>query len=116
MSKYIRTIDEIYELNNDVYVENNEAFMRWFNGSGKEIEPTCLGKVIKQSDTIEELCDEFVVAFEENNDKITYIDLDWARDKAKRYAGHTTIYGAVWCEWGLKYVAKLNENGELVLI
>ena len=26
------------------------------------------------------------------------------------------FYGAIWTEWGLKYVAKMNENGELKLI
>ena len=26
------------------------------------------------------------------------------------------VYGAIWTEWGLKYVSKMNEKGELELI
>ena len=107
--KYIRTKGGIYEVGE--LVETRSAILDKLH-----IKYYLKQNIIAQADTIEELCDEFVVAFEENNDKITYLDLDWAIDKAKRYAGHTTIYGAVWCEWGLKYVAKMNNKGELVLI
>lgn len=72
--------------------------------------------ILKQSDNLVELCDGFVVAFEENNDRITYLDLEWAINKAKRYAGHTIIYGAIWTDKGLIYVAKMNSEGELELL
>ena len=26
------------------------------------------------------------------------------------------LVGAIWCEWGLKYVAKMNDKGDFVLI
>ena len=104
---YIRTKEGIYEL------KDNGKYGDLIKTIGLD---NFLSQNYKQSDNLAELCDEFVVAFEENNDRITYLDLDWAIDKAKRYAGHTTIYGAVWCEWGLKYVAKMDDNGELILI
>ena len=106
--KYIRTEEGIYEDFTTGYC----GMIHFCNNGIRVAEED----IIKQADKLAELCDEFVVAFEENNDRITYLDLDWAIDKAKRYAGHTTIYGAVWCEWGLKYVAKMNDEGELVLI
>lgn len=69
----------------------------------------------KAADTIEKLCDEFVVAYTDKN-HIVYNDLEWAKDKAKRSDTNYKIYGAIWTEWGLKYVAKLNENEEWVLL
>lgn len=103
---YIRTKDSIYK----VKTENEFTYD---TTTGENIFKS---DVIKEKDDIEDLCDEFVCAYKENNIKITYPDLDWAIDKLKRYAGPTTIYGAVWCEWGLKYVAKVNDKGELELI
>lgn len=109
---YIRTKDAVYEV-----IKNELGECIKIDGGFVMLEDVRLiEQNIIESDNLAELCDEFVVAFEENNDRITYLDLDWAIDKAKRYAGHTTIYGAVWCEWGLKYVAKMNNNGELILI
>ena len=70
---------------------------------------------VKESDTIEDLCDEFVG-----------ID-DWNRHHKIENPNNIEIvknflktfkekYGAIWNDKGLRYVAKMNENGELELI
>ena len=68
---------------------------------------------IKQADTIEELCDEFV-----GIDKTCENGHQFLRAIPYKCANFWNggVYGAVWCEWGLKFVAKMNENGELELI
>ena len=76
---------------------------------------------IKQADTIEELIDRYVL----NKIDIIFINIEHTKyrfegsnewfditDTELRYG----IYGAIWTEWGLKYVAKLNEEGVLELI
>ena len=71
-------------------------------------------QVIKQSENIEELCDRFVVMDKETKEVMNIVSfLEYA--KLWSYCKYN-IYGAVWCEWGLKYVAKMNDKGELELI
>ena len=67
---------------------------------------------IRESDTIEELCDRFVA-------KTCDITEYWVEKKlecAKMYCGVETIYGAIWTDKGLIYVAKMNDKGDLELI
>ena len=63
---------------------------------------------IKQSDNIEELCDEFVLC--EDNHYCVVGDVE-AKEMATTNYG--TIYGAIWTNKGLIHVAKMNEKGEL---
>ena len=103
--------------------EEDSCFtFNWFNQEGDLVLPTTerislKHDVIKQADTIEELCDEFVVADKLGNkpiiDKIltannVRLNVELLEDK--------NVYGAIWTEWGLKYVSKMNEKGELELI
>ena len=92
-----------------------------------------LNEVLKQSDSIEELCDGFVVISEEY-DEPHYVKklidtnaLDF-RNNWKPYGKgkvldqtcqkliDAIIYGAIWTDKGLIYVAKMNEKGELELL
>lgn len=66
--------------------------------------------VLKQADTIEELCDEFV-CFE---NKMTFHNLETITSSCN--LKHLTIYGAIWTDKGLIYVAKMNDKGELELL
>ena len=71
-------------------------------------------QVIKQSENIEELCDRFVVMDKETKEVMSIVTfLEYA--KLWSYCKYN-IYGAVWCEWGLKYVVKLDDKGKLELI
>ena len=64
--------------------------------------------IINQADTIEELCDEFVV---EDKDEFAIFH---NFKLAKQTKG--IIYGAIWTDKGLTYVAKMNSKGELELL
>ena len=102
---YIRTKDGVYEVKVNkyhelVYCKNNQIVL------------SC--NIIKQSENIEELCDRFVVMDKETKEVMNIVSfLEYAKLWAHcKY----NIYGAVWCEWGLKYVAKMNDKGDLALI
>lgn len=77
-------------------------------------------EVIKLADTIEELCDEFV--FERR--LLGKANMDFEDKSVYRTMGgfipfkdlEYNIYGAIWTDKGLIYVAKMNEKGELELL
>ena len=102
--KYIRTEDNIWQYDRNRNVvrpsEDGKSVVYWLNFDEKEI--------IKQSDTIEELCDEFV--FEE-----TYSS-GLKRHIITEDVAVGTQFGAIWTDKGLIYVAKMNDNGELELL
>ena len=106
--KYIRTKNGIYEIINE-----NETFYE------------CVGKIFiskdifyhkdRLADTIEELCDEFVC-----DNKIVNVEHDlennlWVDDKLFEDI-KDIVYGAIWTDKGLIYVAKMNDKGELELL
>ena len=102
---YIRTKDGVYEVKVNkyhelVYCKNNQIVL------------SC--NIIKQSENIEELCDRFVVMDKETKEVISIVSfLEYA--KLWSYCKYN-IYGAIWTDKGLIYVAKMNDKGELVLI
>ena len=113
--KYIRTKDGIYtdkryELKN-IVEKNGECFI--------SIEET---QIIKQADTIEELCDEFVLENEitaESQCSLMKLKEFEALRKAICEASkitHKNCFGAIWTDKGLIYVAKMNDKGALELL
>ena len=114
--KYIRTKDgKICLLYEDLFTKG----VWWFETKERSLQISCipndLGKV---ADTIEELCDEFVWVS---------IDNEYSKRKANLYGLKTSkmqvncsqikcIYGAIWTDKGLIYVAKMNDKGELELL
>ena len=108
--KYIRTESDIYNID-DLYVcEELTGKPYATKKSG-----LCIYKdsIIKQADTIEELCDEFVV-IDKTWEEPLYIVLD-TKDDIETYLP-SEIYGAIWTDKGLIYVAKMNDKGELELL
>lgn len=114
MKKYIRTKDEIWLFGGTHH--KGDVII------GKKLEIDfgyCFDKkdIINQADTIEELCDEFVVIGIFENQIGCCCD---TFNEAKEFKNYVElpqiIYGAIWCEWGLKYVAKMNDKGELELL
>lgn len=64
-------------------------------------------KIIKQADTIKDVCDEGVC----NNSLTGFVNI-YGFELYKKYK----CYGAIWTNKGLIYVAKINNKGELELI
>ena len=126
---YIRTKDGVYELVDTYYmcVDGVETYMYNDRGRGVEIRG---GQILKQSENLEELCDEFVLHYGDTMQ--TSIPIPWAtyerRDdnwqkhkeklisELKKAERKATVYGAIWTSKGLIYVAKIDNEGKLVLI
>lgn len=123
---YIRTKDGVYSLVDTYYmcVDGVETYMYDNNGRGVEIRGS---QILKQSENLEELCDEFVFNSDISNYVIDkkFIELTKAiilkiykendeTDYVK--AMHPKFYGAIWTDKGLIYVAKMDNEGKLVLI
>lgn len=115
--KYIRTKDEIYKSKRKCLEEDCLVIGEKENGQLGLIRKN----IIKQANTIEELCDEFIEVDE--SDSYPYIVEHSCRfEKWNKYTKdllkelYTNVYGAIWTDKGLIYVAKMNEKGELELL
>ena len=116
---YIRTKNRIYETEG-TFLDNNGKW-KYYNILEDDMAIILRSQVIKQADTIEELCDEFVVFDKEQpNGKLLYYKsfenlkkefIDFEKDKEK-----VVVFGSIWTDKGLIYVAKMNYKGELELI
>ena len=116
--KYIRTKDGIVE---NTIITNKKmgdwAFLPF-------IQPVYESDIVEQADTIEELCDEFVAVVENGLHNLIGSELKYRLRNKENNAGileylkklNTKIMGAIWTDDGLKYVAKINDNGELELL
>lgn len=104
--KYIRTKDRIYIS----YIDNNTT-LEEVNNAYKE------DKAIAIADTIEELCDCFIVVGRKHYiwDKQHCIGLTYQQVK-ESYSSSCVIYGAIWTDKGLIFVAKMNQEGVLELL
>ena len=104
--KYIRTKDGIYEV-----VEDRKDGM-W--AVVKEHKPDnynfkmSLRKITKIADTIEELCDEFIGVVGNMHRQLTGTNI--------RSWNDCSIYGAIWTDKGLQFVARMNSKGEFELL
>lgn len=117
--KYIRTKDGIHEicvsdldLNEETSIDIAGFRAKYCRGFER---PITKDDVIKIADTIEELCDVFVYA------KCDYMELEEAKrekdlEEADWQEDGLPIYGAIWTEKGLIYVAKMNEKRKLELL
>ena len=131
--KYIRTKEnKIYQINKDLFEEDIFHFVNKEGVATISIEENKLYLLGRIADTIEELCDEFVIRefqygdyfpikTKPHNSYSVFALLDPAKEhfkKLSKYRGKALqdLYGAIWTEWGLKYVAKMNDEGELELL
>ena len=123
---YIRTKDGVYDTNKHHYEIEIDVLYEivWddpyteYGVNGKYSR----GKVIAQSENLEELCDQIVYNGYLYQNKITW-DGRLIEDSFEELDDPITdemikegIYGAIWTDKGLIYVAKMNESGELELI
>lgn len=115
--RYIRTKDGIIKIDSEIDSEL-PAMIRIHTEEGKVREYR--GKeIIRQANSIEELCDG-VCAIEKNGKlKVPYVgkttqDLKAIIDLIDK--DDYEVYGAIWTDKGLQFVAKINEKGEFELL
>lgn len=96
--KYIRTKDGIYEKAKYIYAY-------WENPNKN-----------KEADTIEELCDEFIIEGKLYCYANCYKSLKHLKSSEVYELDKCNVYGTIWTDKGLIYVAKMNDEGELELI
>ncbi len=111
MKKFIRTEDGIYEVvgfDDECIIPSPIIKM---NGKLTHCSDY---KNCKQADTIEELCDEYVLPKFRDVFAIDTFSKQICINHIK--CGNGDAYGAIWTSKGLIYVAKMNEKGELELI
>ena len=121
--KYIRTKDGRIELVVGSVKDQTDTLF-YADNKGNYIAEK---DILKRADTIYQLCDEFVIIRRDDNtfalakyypnDKTFYVktaDEDVSLNECLMYGYE--IYGAIWTDKGLIYVAKMNEKGELELL
>lgn len=119
--KYIRTKTGVYKEFFKDSVPNGLLYYIEINPKTKSWKKITDKSVVKQSDNILELCDEFVCESNEEGDNFfkTYKDI-WLMlrdDFWTKYKEHYNFYAGIRVKGkGLIYVAKLNDKGELELI
>ena len=110
---YIRTKDGIYKVESTL---RDNGFVKGYTVG--EMEFIREDQVIKQSESLFELIDEFVVI--RDNTKINQLvrtdNIKYLKDMTKDDKRIIAVKGAVWTDWGLKYVARLTEDGGVELI
>ncbi len=90
-----------------------------------DYEPIEKEEIVKQSDNLAELCDEFVIKVDNEYlhakyypvDRTFYIyntEEEISLEECLRF--NYVVKGAIWTDKGLIYVAKMNEKGELELL
>ncbi len=114
MTRYVRTSDGYIGkvVDTKVYIKHE-----WF--SIDDIK--CF--IIRQADTIDELVDLYIdeetkAIFPKYNSN-GYV-INWRTNLIYSFKGLIKVFhsikGAIWTKWGLKYVAKMNDKGDLELI
>lgn len=127
---FVRTKDNIYEITDKQhdflcgnlteeekkYYKNITAFSTGDveKGTYKSI---LIKDIINQSRSPFALCDEFVVI--RNSTKINQLvrtdNIKYLKEMMKEDKRIIAVKGAIWTDWGLKYVAQVNESGGLDL-
>lgn len=121
--KYIRTKDgHVFEAEKDLWLYGRSRVEAVIDMQGNVIDVTSQDNILKEADTIEELCDEVVIVKAGEKPHILYpMETMTAlfgyvrRMRKKCYEGYE-IYGSIWVGSDLKAVAKMNEKGEFELL
>lgn len=125
--KYIRTEDGVYELkvNERLKAQKTSNYFYIYHkqyGCNLLYDKQDLKKC-RKADSIKKLCDELVLkdldtemCFVMSAVHIQDIRDNWKNLMDNDYLKNHTIYGAIWTDKGLIYVAKMNDKGELELL
>ena len=104
---YIRTRCGVYEVKEDCAGFYEVLFEKVI------LKPITKDSVIKEADSIDELCDCFVIEWLPTNHKDIFTIDKYSKGVVKSCIGNkdTKVYGAIWTNEGLIYAAELNEEG-----
>ena len=108
--RYIKTDTNIWEVVGEkekVYIVKSIDKKKIYSKSKSQI------NLLGESDRLEELCDEFVLFIDGKPYAIVpnkEYNAELAHDVWKDYRG------AIWTEWGLQFVARMNKEGVLELL
>ena len=131
MPKYVRIKDGIFEIRVlEPYKGSDNKYDYFIGCKNRETDISGFYRKneIRLSDTISELCDEYVTVdskfekpsicdiYELGGEKFVYWNEYSNEPLLKEVLKESDIYGAIWTDKGLIYVAKLNEKGELELL
>ena len=116
---YIRTKDGVYEVESDYL--NNKGVRVGYNVVGQEEVVLIENNNIIQADTIEELCDLFIdeetkTIFHKHNGYVINWKTNMVYSLKALSESYHSIKGAIYTDKGLIYVAKIDNEGKLVLI
>lgn len=130
--KYVRTEYKICQIDKRVALCNIPPWLqtgdedKFYPDLSKKEEGVFENEILKEADTIEELCDKFMWIKHLDNETYRkfYEKIDTKNkvligDDSKLHyqpREELEIYGAIWTDKGLIYVAKMNEKGELELL
>ena len=121
--KYIRTKDgRLYEVTatprTNPLIYGGTQFIQVYDEQECVRRDIYMSDVIKQANTIEELCDDYVVISEGKHIVVHYIEDTYEETLELDYSvfGDHEIYGSIWIGPNLHSVAKMNEKGEWELL
>ena len=128
--KYIRTKDKILPYYDESKTGKLDVVLQVFDGiRNDKVNETFDEIVLKQANTIEELCDEFVVIYANGyvnqfkaNTMANEVQTtnDFVKQAYVRFCkespNYEKVFGAIWTDKGLIFVAKMNDKGELELL
>ena len=108
---YIRTKDGIYEVEQS-QLEDDEEVVNCEYGQISKLE------IKRKSENLEELCDEFVIIRDSTkiNQLVRIDNIEYLKEMMKEDKRIVAIKGAIWTDWGLKYLANVNNDGGIELI
>ena len=111
---YIRTKNRIYKVESETY-DKQGYYIGDYDVTSNVI---LKEQVVDQSENLFELIDEFVVI--RDNTKINQLvradDIKYLKEMMKEDKRIVEVKGAMWTDFGLKYVARLTEDGGVELI
>ena len=109
---YIRTKNRIYKVESETYDKQGYYIDRY------EEDVILKEQVINQSENLFELIDEFVIIRDSTkiNQLVRIDNIEYLKEMMKEDKRIVAIKGAIWTDWGLKYLANVNNDGGLELI
>lgn len=110
---YIRTKDGVYDTSKGLYTPSIKMY-------AIGIKTIYEDDIIKQSESLEELCDMFIdeetkTIFHKHNGYVINWKTNMVYSLKALSESYHSVKGAIWTDKGLIYVAKMNENGEMEL-